>query len=468
VCGVAGFLAGRGLADGARVGILVENSPEYIAAYYGVLAAGGVVVPLNTADKTRGLVNALGHSEASWLFADGRHSELSTVASKMGGRMDFVTIGPCRTPLHGPVHKYEEVIGAGGSQPDISRIDDPSRLATLIYTSGTTGDPKGVMLSHGNMAGNVESIVEYLGLTADDSIVNVLPFFYSYGNSVLHTHLAVGGRLVLENSMLYPQRVVERIANERVTGFSGVPSTFALLLDRANLVDHDLGSLRYMTQAGGPMPPANVKRMTEALPHVTFFVMYGQTEATARLTYLPPDRLAEKPGSCGIPIPGVEVEVTGRDGDTVDPGETGEIRARGKNVMLGYWRNPDHTGRVLKDGWLMTGDLAHRDEEGFFYIDGRSSDMIKSGAHRISPQEVEEVIAEMEGVVEVAVAGAPDEVLGQVVKAVVVKRRGARIKALEIQKHCLENLAQHKVPRQVEFVTDLPKTPSGKVRRHAL
>jgi len=324
------------------------------------------------------------------------------------------------------------------------------------------------MLSHGNLMANTESIIEYLGLTSSDSIVNVLPFHYSYGNSVLHTHMATGGRLVLENSMIYPQKVLERMAQEKVTGFSGVPSTFALLLSRTKLTNFDLSSIRYMTQAGGPMPPANVDRFTKELPHVRFFVMYGQTEGTARLAYLPPDKLVEKLGSCGIPIPGVKLEIRDSDGKVAPPHETGEIYVTGKNIMLGYWNNPEGTKKVIIDGWLKTGDLAHMDEDGYVFIDGRASDMIKSGAHRISPQEIEEIIAELDEVAEVAVCGAPDEVLGQVIKAVIILKEDARLDAKAVQKHCMENLAQYKLPKEVVFTDNLPRTASGKVRRHLL
>jgi len=417
---VAAFLKSQGIKSGARVGILLENSPEYVVCHYGILAAGGTVVALNAAERARRISSTLKHCGASWLFAAGGHRELPAVAADMGRRVEIVAVGPLRASMDRECHDYNDILKNHAGGLEASFPDNAEGLASIIYTSGTTGDPKGVMLSHANLRANVKSIVGYLGLTETDSIVNVLPFHYSYGNSVLHTHLAVGGRLVIHNGMLYPTKVLEVMAAERVTGFSGVPSTFALLLGRARLTDHDLSSLRYMTQAGGPMPPVNARRLQKALPHVKLFVMYGQTEASARLSYLPPDRLGDKPGSCGIPIPGVRMEIRDEKGEPVAKGVTGEIWAKGDNVMQGYWNNPGATAGVLVGGWLKTGDLAHVDDEGYFFIDGRSSDMIKSGAHRISPQEVEEVIAEIDGVREVAVVGVPDELLGQAVKAVIV------------------------------------------------
>jgi len=201
------------------------------------------------------------------------------------------------------------------------------------------------------------------------------------------------------------------------------------------------------------------------LPHAQLFVMYGQTEATARLTYLPPDKLAAKKGSVGIAIPSVTIEIRDKQDHPVGAGVTGEICARGENVMQGYWRDSDRTAEVVKDGWLHTGDLAHYDADGFIYIDGRSSDMIKTGANRISPKEVEEIVQELPEVQEVAVIGVPDETLGEVIKVFVVTIPGQSLKMRTVQLHCRKNLATYKIPKHVEFVDELPKTASGKIKK---
>ncbi|HGX92906.1 MAG TPA: AMP-dependent synthetase, partial [Candidatus Tenderia sp.] len=216
------------------------------------------------------------------------------------------------------------------------------------------------------------------------------------------------------------------------------------------------------------MAPAMIARLRKALPHIDFFVMYGQTEATARLAWLPPEMLESKPGSIGKAIPGVTLELRDQQGRPVATGETGEIWASGDNIMQGYWRDPEQTRKVLQDGWLKTGDLAHCDRDGYLYIDGRSSDMIKIGANRISPKEIEEVILELEGVEEVAVVGIPDELLGSVIKAVVVPTPGTRLEIKQIRIHCWRNLATYKVPKFIEFVEELPKTASGKIQRFLL
>jgi acyl-CoA synthetase (AMP-forming)/AMP-acid ligase II len=324
------------------------------------------------------------------------------------------------------------------------------------------------MLSHGGLAANVASIVEYLSLTANDSVLTPMPFNYSYGSSVLHTHLAVGARVLIESNFVYPHKVVERMVTERITGFSGVPSTYALLLSRVDLAAHDLSALRYVTQAGGPMPVPLVARLTTALPRTRVFIMYGQTEATARLSYLPSERLQDKLGSIGKAIPGVTIEVRDESGQTVSNGVRGELWARGPNLMLGYWRDAEASARVLCQGWLKTGDMGYRDEDGFFWLVGRRSDIIKTGAHRVHPTEIEEVATACRGVQECAVVGVDDEMLGQVIKLYVVLQPNAQADAMSLKAHCRDRLAPHKVPRFVEIVAELPKTASGKVQRHRL
>jgi len=460
---IAGFLRSRGLDPHDRVALLMENSVAYVATYYGVLAAGGAVVALNSATKAVDLLNWVSHSGARFLFVDGRHPELSAVVSGCRDKVEIISFGGS---IEG-VGDGGKIFSEGNSDFSMASVKAED-LAAIIYTSGTTGQPKGVMLSHGNLSANVQSILEYLKLSERDRIVNVLPLYYSYGNSVLHTHLAAGGTIIFEDNLVYPHRVVQRLVSEKATGFSGVPSTFALLLSRVKLEESDLSGLRYLTQAGGPMPPAVTERLRRAVPHAQVFVMYGQTEATARLSYLPPERLEEKMGSIGIAIPGVELQVRLENGSPAGDGQVGEIWARGANVMSGYWRDPETSAKVLSDGWLRTGDMAHRDADGFLFIQGRQSDMIKSGAHRIHPKEIEEAIAELDGIAEVAVVGIADDILGQVIKAFVVARPGIKLDVMQIKAHCQRRLAAYKIPKQIEFVTELPRTASGKIKKFLL
>ena len=466
-CGIAHYLRNRGIHAGDRVALLVDNSPEYVAAYYGVLIAGGAVIALNTAAKSRDLCNWIEHSESQYLIADTRHPELSRVLNGLSKNdINIVTIGH----IESDVETFEwNNIKSEAQPPEYCQdFDSTSQMAAIIYTSGTTGKPKGVMLSHQNLYENVKSILSYIDLTENDSIVNILPFYYSYGNSVLHIHIAAGATIYLENSMLYPQKILALMEEKKVTGFSGVPSTYNLLLSRTKLQEFDLSSVRYMTQAGGPMAPAMIERLKSMLAHIEFYVMYGQTEASARLSYLPPDMLSAKSGSIGVAIPGVEIELFDENMDSVPVKTTGEIYARGKNIMLGYWRDSEASQDVLRQGWLKTGDLAYKDEDGYLYIVGRSSEMIKSGAHRISPKDIEEVIQELDGVEEVAVVGVTDDLLGQSIKAVIVKSPDSNIDKMQLMRHCKNNLANYKIPKHIEFTDEIPRTASGKVRRFML
>ncbi len=463
---VARWLVQNGVRPGDRVALLIDSSAEYVVAYYAILMSGGVAVALNAAARAEDFAGWITHSGARALIADGRHAEAVRLSRLLDEQLVVLAVGGRAFP--GCAGDFESVASHSAGRVALPK-PEPQQLAALLYTSGTTGHPKAVMLSHANLAANTDSIVEYLALSPADSVMCVLPFYYSYGNSVLHTHIAVGARIVIEHNLVYPHVVVEQMAAERVTGLAGVPATFALLEARVAFEKYDLSALRYLTQAGGPMSPALSGRVRALLPQARLFVMYGQTEATARLSYLPPERLQDKSGSVGIGIRGVDLEVRGTSGEPLPVGVTGEVWARGPNVMLGYWRDADATREVLIDGWLRTGDAGYLDAEGFLFLEGRRSDIIKVGAHRVFPLDIEAVIEELDGVQEVAVVGIDDPVLGQTVKACVVRSADKPpVTESAIKGHCRARLAAYKVPKIIEFVATLPRTSSGKVRRKLL
>lgn len=465
ICQCSDFLSEHGLKQADRVALQHENSIEYIVTYYATLKAGGVIVALNIDAKQSDISNILQHSDAKYFFASHKKCDLGALKDIHDIEIvDFDGEGNTGQDLY----DWTDVISHQDSSNDKSVELDANSVAAIIYTSGTTGNPKGVTLSHLSLQKNIESIIEYLTLTENDVVLNVLPFFYSYGNSVLHTHLSVGATICLENSLMYPVKVIESMVRNQATGFSGVPSTFALLLSRTKLEEYDLSCLRYVTQAGGAMPPSNISEFLSKIPGVKFFVMYGQTEATARITYLPPESLSEKIGSVGIPIPGVEVEIRNDKGEKAAVDAVGELYVSGQNIMQGYWKNPEATAEVLNDGWLKTGDIGYKDPDGYIFLSGRKADMIKVGGHRISPLEIEEVISQVENVEEVAATGITDDMLGQVVKAVVVLKDKHDKAIREIKAHCSKQLASYKIPKQIEIVEALPKTSSGKVKRFLL
>jgi acyl-CoA synthetase (AMP-forming)/AMP-acid ligase II len=338
-------------------------------------------------------------------------------------------------------------------------------LAQIIYTSGTTGKPKGVMLRHSNLVANSQSIISYLELTDNDRGMAVLPFFYSYGNSVLLSHLLVGASLVVNQSFMYPNLILDQMIKHEVTGFSGVPSMFALLLNRSAVSQYSFPKLRYLTQAGAAMSPTLARRVQKVFPTARIYVMYGQTEAAARLAYLDPDCIEERAGSIGKAIPGVNLRLLDGNAKPVVPGETGEIVARGSNIMAGYWKKPQETKEVLTGEGLWTGDLAYQDDDGYFYIVSRKGDIIKSGGHRIGPQEIEDVLYEHPAVHEVAVVGIADEILDERIRACVVLKDGGNCDIKELLKHCRKDLPAYKVPHEIVFLEQLPKTATGKIKK---
>ncbi len=467
----------RGLRAGERVAILLPNRIEAAVACYGCWLAGGIAAPLNVQGRARDFQAWLRHCDARHVVYEHSHTDATDAIAAVDASSELAPIKSApierwplgaEHPLCPPATGDAAVVDATVVDVDTAEPIAADNVALILYTSGTTGAPKGVTLTHGNLLANASAVVRYLDLSEHDSVLSILAFYYAYGASVLHTHLISGGCVVLAQNLLFPHLLMDTIARERITGFSGVPSTYALLLERVRLGDYDLSSLRYLTQAGGAMSPTLTRRMRATLPNARLFVMYGQTEATSRLTWLPPERLDEKLGSVGIPIDGVELRIAREDGSDAATGEPGEIRVRGANVMRGYWNNPEASAAVLHGGWLRTGDMGHLDADGYLYLAGRRSDMIKTGAHRVHPNDIEDVIVELAGVSEAAVVGIDDDVLGQVIKAFIVAP-GLPLRSENMVKaHCRERLASYKIPREIEFVSALPRTASGKVRRAAL
>ena len=457
-----------GLKPGDRVAVLTDVPFDYIVSFFGTLFAGGVFVGLNTQTSKRTLEHLLGDCGATVMithnkylkYFDGLSDEVPTVQSlivKGGGSASGFTC-----------FDLTEQLGRCTENLAILPHRDASDLAQIIYTSGTTGAPKGVMLTHTNLVSNTLATVQYLGLTESDKAMVVLPFFYSYGNSILLTHVAASGTLVVNQSLLYPNVILDQMISEKVTGFPGVPSTFSLLLHHSGLHNYSFPHLRYLTQAGCALSPALARELASAFSGVPIYVMYGQTEAAPRLSYLDPADLFRKPGSIGKAIPGVTLEVIAPDGSIAQPGEIGEIVASGPNVMTGYWGLPDASNEVVRNRRLWTGDLATTDDEGFLYMVGRKSEMIKSGAHRIAPKEIEEVLHEHCAVYEVAVVGVKDEILGEKIKACIVLKQSAVCLEKDLLQHCRKILPAYKIPHIIEFHKDLPKTESGKTKKSGL
>ncbi len=459
---VANYLHGCGAQKGDRVILAGENSFFWVAGYLGILRAGLVSVPVPPSTSTENLKFIAENTGAR------RAVVQASLVAKIGtafGPQNMIVDRPLNLDV--PPSSLPALIEQSVYSEPVWPATSPSDLAALMFTSGSTGRPHGVMISHQNIRANTESIVEYLELKESDRMMVVLPFHYCFGTSLLHTHLRVGGSLVLDSRFMYPEKVLRRMQETECTGFAGVPSHYQILLEKTSLHKKSFPHLRYVQQAGGHLAPSAIRPLQAALPNTRIFVMYGQTEATARLSYVPPEMLATKPGSIGRGISGVKLSVE-NEGKPVQPGEIGEIVAEGENVAQGYWRDLEETARVFRNGRLHTGDMGTIDEDGFISIVSRVRDFLKCGGTRVSCQQLEQQILECREVAEVAVIGVPDEIMGEAVKAFVVTRGDADITLEHVRCFCKTRLPFQLVPREIVVVGALPKNEAGKVLKEQL
>jgi len=470
----ARLLRDCGVSQGDRVAILAHNGIEYVAAWFGALALGAIAVPVNVATDPVSLGHVVADSGARVLVVGPRLERVVVAAGeRIAALATIVTAGApaARQAIATAVIGTSVVPLADADGLPAGPLDaaiDDTDPAAIIYTSGSTGRPRGATLTHRALVTNTRSIVTYLGLAADDRVLVVLPFHYVYGKSLLTTATAVGATLVIENRFQYPATALDTCEREACTGLAGVPSTFAILVHRAGLGARALPALRWVTQAGGGMSPALTRALIAALPGRRIHVMYGATEASARLAHLPPEELGEAIGSIGRAIPDVELTVRGPDGTPCAVDEVGELFARGDNLMTGYWNDPDETARVLGPHGYATGDLARRDAADRLWLVGRTKDLLKVGGHRVSAREIEDAIAEHPLVMEVAVIGVPDELLGDRLQAFVVLRGGEALDATALGAFLKDRIAGYKIPDVIEFRADLPRNAAGKVMKNQL
>ena len=476
---LARLLHARGVRRGDRVTLFLDNGIEVVAAVYAALRIGAVFMPVNSLTK---------QDKLAYLLNDSRASALVTHAVLRGIWQGALT---ANATVHTCLVADDVVDGSAGTDAltdrclpypaaneriegeDAEPLTIDQDLASIIYTSGSTGDAKGVMLTHLNMVSATRSISSYLGLRQDDVIICVLPLAFDYGLYQVLMALKVGATLVLERSFAFPVKALEVMARERVTVFPGVPTMFSLLMNLKGLDKFDLSALRMITNTAAALSEEHIRRLRALFPQARLFSMYGLTECK-RVTYLPPEQLDIRPTSVGRGMPNEEVWLVDESGHRLPNGSTGELVIRGSNVMRGYWEKPVETAKRLKPGplpgemVLYSGDLFRTDEEGWLYFVARSDDIIKSRGEKISPREVENAIYSLEGVLDAAVVGVPDEVLGQAVKAFVVLKEGHHLSEREVIRHCLGRLENFMAPKYVEFVPELPKTDTGKIRKTGL
>lgn len=429
--------------------ILVSNNNNFfLVSYLGIMMSGNVCVPLDPTIEQNNFDYIRRECDAPLVLIEKRLLERIEINTSSTITDQDYSVFIENRPLFNQVENFNTELPA-----------------QIIFTSGSTGIPKGVVLSHKNIIANTSSILEYLHLTENDIMEVVLPFYYCYGLSLLHTHLRVGGSIVLNNNFVFINSVFSDINKYKCTGFAGVPSHFQILLRKSDgFKNTNFPTLRYVTQAGGKLHNSFIEEFISTFPEIDFYVMYGQTEATARLSYLEPKMLKSKLGSIGKGIPGVELKVVNETGNEVIPGETGEIVAKGDNIMIGYYQEPEMTANVLKNGWLHTGDIGTVDEDGYIYLTARNKEFIKIAGKRVSPKEIEEVIVSFPGVVDCTIETIYDEVTGEAVKAVVVLAKSVENKITDdiLKSYCAGKLALHKVPKYVEFKEVLKVNSSGK------
>jgi long-chain acyl-CoA synthetase len=450
--GAAAQLIGKEkLQPGERVALWMKNCPEFIPSYFGILLAGGVVVPIN---------NFLKPDEVSFILRDAGVRVLIADESLAENVQKLTSLLPELRCLRA------EQISPAPARPD-SVIGDQkleSDLAVLVYTSGTTGHPKGAMLSHGNLLANVESCRQELAAVDHDRFVVLLPMFHSFMMTVgMLLPILVGGSLVLIKSVHPPKNVIAEIIQRRATILPAVPQFFRALAHAEAPKDFPL---RLCISGGAPLPAEILKEFTERMP-VPLIEGYGLSEASPVVT-LNPIKGPWKPGSIGTAISGVEVSIQSEDGAILGMGETGEICIRGANVMKGYWNQPEETARAIRAGWLLTGDVGHRDADGYFFITDRKKDMLLVNGINVYPREIEEIIYQFPGVKEAAIVGVPDPRRGEHPVAFVSAKEGATLDGKAIQQFVRERLADYKVPKHVTVLAALPRNATGKILKTEL
>jgi len=466
-----------GMKRGDRVAIFLDNSIETVVCMYAALKAGGVFVVLDPALKPPKLKTILGEIGAHTLVTHARKARIvRDVFPLLEARPSLLWVGGSTDDTRAisddsanwettfaslPFEGYSA--GVPGYPPCLD-VD----LACLIYTSGSTGKPKGIMSTHHNVISACRSIIQYLGNSEEDRVLCALPLSFDYGLYQVLMCIMFGGTVILEPGFVYPHAILEKVGKEKVTGFPIVPSILAMMLRLKDLVKYDFRSLRYATNTGAALPDQHIRQFRSLFPDVSFFSMFGLTECK-RVSYLPPgdiDRLAQ---SVGKAMPNCEVVLVDDQGREVPSGDVGEMVVRGSNVMQGYWQDPHGSGEVFRPGAypsdrrLHTGDYFYLTNDGNLVFKGRKDDMIKCRGERISPREIEAVLLQLDGVLEAAVKGVPDEIDGQAVAAFVVASPGKALKTEDVRKHCGRHLENGRVPRHVRFIDCIPRTANGKI-----
>lgn len=443
VCAAAaGFLA-HGFPAGSRVVIASRQEPETALALLGAMHAGLVPVPVD-ADEHVLIAQLLDRTGAVALWSN---------------TIDHAVLAKSRVFLRG----HPEFTG---NEAFVAVPRDGSDLAALMPTSGTTGKPRLVMVTHANLIANTSAIAQSQGLNVTECAMLILPLSYCFGISILFSHLAVGGSVVFDQRFMFPDKVLRAMAEYGCTTFAGVPSVYSILLRRSSLGSIPMPALRRVLQAGGRLAPEQVDEVRQRLPGVDFHVMYGQTEATSRITSLPPEHISSHRGSVGQALQNLRVRIVDDSRQELPPMECGAIEVSGPSVCAGYWDDPDTSRQRFPDAWLRTGDRGWLDAEGFLWIDGRNEDFLKIRGRRVSFIEIEGVVQQVAGVHEVAVLSVADPEAGEVPVIFVVPVAESNVD--ELADRVRQVLPLVWTCRDVRVISSLPVTSRGKLDRNAL
>jgi len=453
---VATMLKSKGVKVGDRVGIMLPNVPYFPAVYYGILRAGGVVVPMNVLLKAREVGFYLSDPEVGLLFAWHGFMDAAEGGAKDAGDVEVIPVKPGE--IEGEIFAHE---------PDDDVVErDGEDTAVILYTSGTTGKPKGAELTHDNLSNNIAASVKLFGLGEGDMIFGGLPLFHSFGQTCTMNAAIRSGAAVTLLPRFDAAKALEIIERDGCTVFEGVPTMYGALLNHPDREKHDYSCLRVCASGGASMPVEVLRGFEDAFG-CKVLEGYGLSETSPVASFNHPDR-DRKPGSIGTPLAGVEMRLVDDEGNEVAEGEIGEIVIKGHNVMKGYWKQPEATADAIKDGWFYSGDLAKVDEDGYFYIVDRKKDLIIRGGYNVYPREIEEVLYEHPAVREAAVVGMAHDDLGEEVGAAVALKDGQTVDAEELKAYVKENVANYKYPRRIWFVDDLPKGPTGKILKREI
>lgn len=451
---------------GDRVGILMSNQLEFVLAFFALQALGYVVIPLNWRLSTQEHLHILNDAGAIGLissleFKDAYRALLGDLAWFIQAEpLDNTHAFPC------PSFSFSTWLSQPIGSPDTLPSPSLQDLAVLIYTSGTTGKPKGVMLSHHNLLEDAKANAAVIQASSADVFVTTSPLFHVFGlTNVMLTALIQGASIVLVRRF-NPKSILEAITRYRVTFLAAVPTMYQMMLSMLPNPAINLQSLRVCHSGAAPMAQA-VFHQVEAAFGAPVQEGYGQSEASSIITSNPLYG-PRKPGSIGLPLPGLTLEIVDEAGQPLPPGEIGELRVQGPTVMLGYWGNPTATSKTIRDGWLYTSDLGYQDQDGYIFLMGRQDDRINVGGTKVYPQEVEDTLYQHPSVASCAVTAEPSELYYQRVVAYVVLKPEVTSTESEIQTFCRASLAEYKVPKAFYFVNDIPKGPTGKILRNRL